>query len=346
MKRNMKSGMQKLGYIIFAMLLTGCHGHKQETDTKVIPVKVQTVSLSTDTGNREYIGTIEEESSSSLSFQVPGYVERVLVTEGQKVNKGQLLAVLSKGSLESAYLAAQASLKQAEDAYKRLSLLHDNNSLPEIKYVEVQTSLEQARSLEQIAKKNLDDCNLYAPFSGIIAKRSIDEGTNVLPGTPAFKVVKINAVKAKIAVPENEIAALKVGQQAQVMVTAAGNATHEGRIDEKGILASPLSHTYEVRILLNNSQGELMPGMACKVWINNGEKQEGIVIPLHAVQIAPNETRYVWLVDTDHKATRRNVVIGGFSKEGVIVAQGLTPGDRVIVEGYQRASEGSAIVEK
>jgi RND family efflux transporter MFP subunit len=338
--------MQKPVYLMFAILLTGCNGNRHETEIKTIPVKVQNVTTIADTGNREYIGTIEEESSSSLSFQVPGYVERVWVNEGQKVSKGQLLAVLGKGSLENTYQAAQASLKQAEDAFQRLSILHENNSLPEIKYVEVQTRLEQARSLEKIAKKNLDDCNLYAPFSGIIGKRSIEEGTNVLPDAPAFKLVKTHSVKARIAVPENEIASMKVGQQARVIVTAAGNATHEGQIEEKGILANPLSHTYEVRILLNNTTGELMPGMACKVWVNGGEKQENMVVPLHSVQISPKEERYVWLVGADKKATRRNVITGGFFHEGVVVSEGLNPGEQVIVEGYQRVSEGSLVSVK
>jgi RND family efflux transporter MFP subunit len=338
--------LQKSVSIVFAILLTGCSGQQPKTETKAIPVKVQNVTITADTGNREYIGTIEEESSSALSFQVPGYVERVLVNEGQKVSKGQLLAVLGKGSLESTYQAAQASLKQSEDAYQRLSILHDNNSLPEIKYVEVQTGLEQARSIEKIAKKNLDDCNLYAPFSGVIGKRSIDEGSNILPGAPAFALVKIHSVKAKIAVPENEIASMKVGQQAHVKVTAAENTTHEGQIEEKGILANPLSHTYEVRILLNNANGDLMPGMACRVWVNKGEKQEGIVVPIHSVQISPNEERYVWLVNPDNKATRRNVVIGGFFHEGVVVLEGLTFGEQVIVEGYQRVSEGATVAVK
>ncbi|MDR2859512.1 MAG: efflux RND transporter periplasmic adaptor subunit [Mediterranea sp.] len=338
--------MKKAAYLVIAILLTGCNGNRHETETKAIPVKVQSATIISDTGNREYIGTIEEESSSSLSFQVPGYVERVLVNEGQKVSQGQLLAVLAKGSLENTYQAAQASLKQAEDAFKRLHILYENNSLPEIKHVEVQTGLEQAHSIEKIAKKNLDDCNLYAPFSGIIGKRSIEEGTNVLPGTPAFKLVKINSVKVKIAVPENEITSIKVGQQAHVRVTAAGNTTHKGQIKEKGILANPLSHTYEVRILLNNTYEELMPGMACKVWVNNGEKQEGIVVPLHSVQLLPNEEHYVWLVDASHKATRRNVIIGGFFHEGVVVSKGLKPGAQVIVEGYQRVSEGSPVSVK
>ena len=97
-----------------------------------------------------YTHLVEEVVSSSISFQVMGNVERVLVGEGQKVREGQLLAVLDKATLENAYNASAASLRQAEDAYARMRTLHENKSLPDMKWVEVESKLEQARSMERI----------------------------------------------------------------------------------------------------------------------------------------------------------------------------------------------------
>lgn len=91
---------------------------------------------------------------------------------GQQVNAGQLIATLDPTSMQNSYQAAQAVLEQAEDAYRRMKELHDKGSLPDMKWVEVQSKLEQARSMEQIAKRKLDDCRLYAPFSGIIAEKT------------------------------------------------------------------------------------------------------------------------------------------------------------------------------
>jgi len=202
-------------------LVVSCKGKKEEaTADGAIPVKVETVSTTTATGEHNYVGTVEENTGSSLSFSVMGTVEKVLVTEGQSVSKGQLLAVLNKATLMNTYNAAHSSLKQAQDAYKRLTQLHESGSLPEIKYVEIQTQLQQAEAAESIAKKNLRDCNLYAPFSGVIARKSIDPGMNVVPGFESIKLVTIDKVNVKVSVPENEIARVKKGATAQVDVAA------------------------------------------------------------------------------------------------------------------------------
>ena len=74
--------------------------------------------------------------------------------------------------------ASAASLRQAEDAYARMRTLHENKSLPDMKWVEVESKLEQARSMERISRKNLEDRNLYAPFGGVIGKRMVEAGEN------------------------------------------------------------------------------------------------------------------------------------------------------------------------
>lgn len=90
--------------------------------------------------------------------------------------------------------------------------LHENKSLPDMKWVEVESKLEQARSMERISRKNLEDRNLYAPFGGVIGKRMVEAGENVQPGQPVFSLLRIETVNVKIAVPENEVATL--GDQA------------------------------------------------------------------------------------------------------------------------------------
>ena len=95
---------------------------------------------------------------------------------GQHVSAGQLIATLDPTSMQNSHKVAHATLEQAEDASRRMKELHDKGSLPDMKWVEVQSKLEQARSMEQIARRNLDDCRLRAPFSGIIAEKSMETG--------------------------------------------------------------------------------------------------------------------------------------------------------------------------
>ena len=98
------------------------------------------------------------------------------------MRKGQLLAELDSTSARQTFDAARASLEQAEDACGRLRQLYEAQSLPEIKWVEAQTRLRQAESLFEIAKKNLSDCALYAPFDGVVGERRASAGETVLPG--------------------------------------------------------------------------------------------------------------------------------------------------------------------
>jgi RND family efflux transporter MFP subunit len=335
--------------IIAVFFMTACTDKKAtEKQERVIPVKVMTVGAGRALPlQRAYVGTVEESLATSLGFSGMGTVEQVLVSEGQTVRKGQLLARLDAGTAESAYDAAQATLYQAQDAYERMSKLHDNGSLADMKFVEVETGLQQAKAQAIRAQKALDDCRLYAPHSGIIAERSIEAGANVLPGISAFKLVTVDKVNIKIAVPENEIGTTVLGQEATVVVPALGDKSFSGKIEQKGISANPLSHTYEVKIGINNNvetghAPSLLPGMVCKVEMRHGTSLQEIVVPNRSVQVSNDGNRFVWLA-VGNTATRRLVQTGALSDYGVTIKEGLTIGDRLIVEGYQKISEGMKI---
>lgn len=322
-----------------------CSGNKEEVEKKQeIPVKVLTVESSDIGYQQNYVGTMEETLSSSLSFLVAGNVSNIHIREGQKVSKGQLLASLDKATFQSSYDAALSSLHQAEDAYSRMKVLYENNSLPEIKWIEIQTSLQQAKSVESIARKKLDDCCLYAPFTGVIAERNIESGTNVMPGMPAFRLITIDKIKVRVAIPEKEISQIHVGQPVSINIMALSGKSVEGKISEKGVTANPLSHTYEIKILLNNNDGDFMPGMVCNVTIDTeNESKKGIILPSNTVQTGHDGRKFVWLVN-NNQAQRREVYTNGFADNGVIISGGLFSGEQVITEGYQKVSEGMKIV--
>lgn len=332
-------------YFIIAtfFLLSGCSGKTEPIkEEKIIPVKTLTIVNSTANSERNYVGTVEESLSTSFGFTVPGTVEQVLVSEGQKVQKGQLLASLNSEAVQSAYMSTQASLKQAQDAYDRLSKLYENESLPEMKYVEVETGLQQAKAMASLAQKNLDDCKLYAPHSGVVAERHTEPGNNMMPNETAFKLLVIDKVDIKVAIPENEIGTTHIGETAMVTVTALGNETFTGKVEKKGIAANPLSHTYEIKIGIDNPQSRLMPGMVCKVNILQDSVGEQIVIPNRAVNISHDGKRFVWLVD-GNRVKRKFVETGALSNYGVSIKGGLAEGDEIVVEGYQKVSEGMKI---
>lgn len=339
--------MKKNSLIIAAlafMATLGCNGKKEEPErpAKIIPVKVVEVSVSTTANVRNYVGTIEESQAISLSFSGMGTVEQVFVTEGQRVAKGQLLARLNTATAQNAYSVSQAQLAQAQDAYDRLSKVHNNGSLPDIKFKEMEAGLQQAKSMAAISKKSLDDCNLYAPRSGVIAQCNLETGANAMPGVTAFKLVIIDKVTANFSVPENEISSTHRGQKAVIEVAALNNETFEGEIETKGISANLLSHSYEVKIAVNNPDAKLLPGMVCKIRLAQDNATTEIVMPNGAIQIAPDGKRFVWLTEGG-LAKRRFVKTGNLMDNGIAIREGLQTGDRLIVEGYRKISEGMSI---
>ena len=325
------------------IFLAGCTGKTETVKTeKIIPVKTLIVNGSETMAERNYVGTAEESFAISLSFSLTGMVEQVTVSEGQRVSKGQMLAALNSGTAQNAYDVSNSTLQQAQDAYNRLSALHEKGSVTDIQFVEVETGLQQAKSMEAIARKNLDDTKLYAPFAGIIAKRSVEEGANVMPGISLFKLVSIDEIDIKVPIPENEIGNISIGQSATVTIPAVNNAEYIGRVDKKGVEANPISHTYDVRIRIKNPQLLLMPGMVGKVSIQSEAEGEQIVVPNRVVRITHDGKHFVWTTDGS-TAKRRFVTLGALANDGVVIADGLKAGDHVIVDGYSKVSEGMKI---
>lgn len=329
------------------ILLTGCQGSGNETTTGNRSVKVKVMQASTDRGisSGRFSGTVEEENGTALSFSVTGTVKTLHFHLGQHVTKGQLLATIDPASMQSSYDAAKASLEQAEDAHRRMKELHDKGSLPEIQWVEVQSKLRQARSMEEIAGKNLKDCSLYAPFGGVISEKSVEVGQNVMPGMTVGKLVTAGLLKVKIAVPETEISAVDLQQKAEIIVPALGGRRFTGTVVEKGIVANPLSRSYDVKMRVENAGDGLMPGMVTEVFLERMDTSEvsaGCIIPASIVQLDEKNNYFVW-VEKDGKASKQVIDCGEFTANGVTVISGLQSGTRIIVEGQQKVSEGTAL---
>ena len=184
---------------LICILFAGCKNESNEQNIKdPVSVEVQQVRQIEDGQEITYSGTIEESESTSLNFSSMGTISKVLVNEGQYVKKGQLLATLNPETFKNAYEIAQAMEKRAEDGFKRLEPMYKNGTLPEIKFVEVESGLQQARASAAIAKKNLQDCNLYSTVDGIVGKRSIDPGMSAMTSFGGITIVNIDKVFAKV----------------------------------------------------------------------------------------------------------------------------------------------------
>ena len=340
----------KIKHVIWLLplLLTACHDDPQQlkerlfgpAEERVIAVGVLHIDSVSGLVRNTYPGYLEEGQSVEMAFKYGGTLEQLSVKEGNTVKKGQTLARVSSAQMESTQRSAQATLEQAQDAYDRLQKVHDNGSLPEIKWREMVANLEKAQSALDLANAMLADNTLKAPFDGTVASVNAEVGENIAPMKPVIRLINTKGMAVKITVPENEIAKVQVGDSAEVVVPALGDKRLCGKVVEKSMTASLLTHSYPVKVLIEQPDEDLAPGMIGKV-VLKADVSKGIIVPANAILIN-QEGKFVWVAE-DGRATRRPITIAGYSGSGVVVGEGLKMGDAVIVEGYQKVSEGMKV---
>ena len=349
--------MRKFEHILFLGLLvalSACGGKEKEAAQKPVKVKVQPVGAVQVIGERGYSGTVTEENGVSLSFSTAGTIRTMPVSEGQMVGRGQLIATLdgsdqgnTAGSAHAVTQQARSALRQAQDTYDRSKGLHESGVISDAKWVQAQTALTEAKeavksaeALEAIARKGQGDTRLTAPYAGYISNKSADVGQNVLPGEMVAKLVHIDRVKVAIGVPEGEVEQIHKSEDMMVVCEALGNAAFYGKVTEIGVTADPLTRTYDVRLLVNNPDHKLLPGMICNVYSRYRRGETSVFVPAKVVQLNPDNRMFVWIVK-DGKATKRFINFISDTSQGVRVSGGLEPGDNLIIEGQQKVSEGT-----
>lgn len=344
-KSNNRVMKKTLWMLLVASLVSSC-GQKREQNVKA-PTRVttQVVSQGAADNAQTYVGIIEEKEATAVSFTGMGVVRRMLVDEGQAVAKGQLIAVMDDTQARNLLTGAEAQMAQANDALERYKMLHDNGSLPEVQWVEIQSKVAQARSQLEVARKNVADCRLTAPVGGVVGKKLVNAGETAMPSQAVVNILDISTVKVKVAIPEAEIADISANTPTHIKVEAVGGSYQGGRI-EKGVLADALTHTYDIRILVANGNRQLLPGMVANVQFAavQSEYSGQLLLPVTAVQKAADGTQFVWTVGKDSTAHRTAVTIGTLQGNNVSVKDGLKTGDRIVTEGYQKLSEGAKTV--
>tara|TARA_R110001592_G_scaffold88299_1_gene260030 strand:+ start:9438 stop:10451 length:1014 start_codon:yes stop_codon:yes gene_type:complete len=324
------------------LILIGC-SEKNETVKEIgIPkVTVKQIKKIAENEVLNYSGTIEADNTVSLGFSVPGRVVNVYVQEGEKVEKGQLLADIEATTYKNAFDIANAGLEQANDNYKRLNELYAKGSLPERDFIAVKVALAQANANKNLAAKNLTDVSLYAPFKGMVTSKMTDIGATAAPGMPAFTVMKTDQMYAKASITESEISKLKIGTDANVEIASMGEI-FKGKVTIVNSSADAVTRTFTVKVRLDNAENKLLSGMISDIQIETGDSIDAITIPTQAIVRDADDIIYVFVVVGD-KAIKKRVTIGNFKGTEVIVTDGLRLGDKVVVEGQRNLKDGQTI---
>jgi len=349
--------MKKFLFLAVVIAITaGCSKMKEQQKTAPIAVKTMTVSaIPTGTG-QSYSGTVVPQAEATLSFSSEGVIRSLNFKQGQMVKAGQVLGTVDITNKESSLAASQAGtetarsqLAQAQDLYDRAKMLHDEDAITEQKWVMAQENLrrakamlKQAESMEKISTKRVADTRLTAPFSGYISAKLAEVGQNASPANPVAKLMKINPVRVKISVPEDDISKISIGRKVYIRVEALDNELRSGVITEKSLSADPLAHSYEVMAEVVNDGNQLLPGMICEMFTDQGTGKETILLPAELVQIDYHNRYFVWTVQ-GNKAQRTPVTIGKNHGDKVEITGGLALGAKVISEGQQKVSTGMEV---
>ena len=341
--------MKKIVYLaIIIAFITGCKPKMIDEKTpgdKSIVVTLSEVKSERIEVNLRYSGSIEASQTIPLNFKTTGTVEKVFVDAGDFVKKGQLLATIDKNDNQNMYELTNAKYKQAKDAYDRLKIVHDLGSLSEIKWVEMEANLQQAKSSLDLSKNNLEKCSMLAPVEGIIGRRNIEPGMSSISITSSpFELVEIKTVYVKIAVPENEIGKIKKGIKASFVVSALNNKKFEGAISNVSPVAEAFSRTYTVKITVSNPNLELKPGMVCDVTLNLRSEKEVVFVPYQSVSRDNEGNTFVYVANTSEKKVKKQIVkTGNYEKNSLEILSGLTQGQMIVNEGKEKLSDNSLI---
>lgn len=336
--------MRKIFYYtlsLLAMVSTAVSCKNEETkQVEGIEVTAMKVVRTAQVRTTPYVGKIASSRSSNIVSTNAGTLESLPVTKGDRVRKGDVIAKVSSANVNSLYAIAETTLKQARDGYDRMMKMYKDGGVTEIKKVEVESQLAKAEAAMASARNAVEKCTVKAPFDGIVEEVFVENGVEVTPMNPLVRISNISAVEVHIPVPENEIAKLRIGQEAEISVPAL-EAKCGATLIVKGIQASPVTHTYECVLNPDGTVEGMLPGMICKVYIR--QTQEGsTVIPLDCI-MTDAEGRYVWTVDEEGTVGKRRVVPDDFAVNGVVILSGLEEGDMVVTEGRRKISGGMKV---
>jgi membrane fusion protein (multidrug efflux system) len=334
-------------------------------------VFVETVSAQSIPRVVELPGRIEAIRSAEVRARVDGIVERRLYEEGTDVAAGAPLFLIDSRDYEAALQQAQAALTRAQavqgnasSEVARFKPLVARQVVSAQEYEAALTALQQAdanvadaRAAVTLARLRLERCTVRAPIAGRVGRALVTEGALVSASgatllTQVNQLTPVNAVFTQSNLSLLEVrkelnsGALKAPspERAQVWLTLANGVEYKepGMIDFTDLVVDPSTGTQVLRARFNNGSRLLLPGQFVRGRIVMGTIPNGILVPARAVQFDSNATS-LSIVATDGTVVRRNVVLGPQEEGQWVVRDGLEPGERVIVDGWQKVQPGQHV---
>ena len=304
------------------------------------------------------VGSLDAFERVAVTARVAGVVERVLLSEGQIVSKGQALVEIDPERYRLAVEAAQAALQkasagrsEAEAGYSRRQAASAKNpglirgEEVETWRTKVQTAAAEVAAAQAAlaqARLNLRDAFVRAPVSGIIQTRTVETGQYVAVGTVMATLVRRDPLLLRFQVPEQDAQPLRPGLVARFNV-AEDTTVHEARITHVAAAASQTSRMVDVTAhVLNPNRPEFRPGAFARVTVPIGATREAPVIPQTAIR--PTERGFLAYTVQNGTAQARLLTLGMRTADGQVeVRQGLKAGETLVVRGAEALRDGAKV---
>jgi RND family efflux transporter MFP subunit len=279
---------------------------------------------------------------------LPGSLEELLVKEGEYTKQGDLIAKLDNASHKHNLNTITAQLEEATLAFQRAKKLWVSNAISKADYDRAKSGYDVLTSQKELAEKTLRDTYLYAPFSGYIAKRYVDNYQTVNAGTPIVSVQNIKEIEVMVNIPESLLMNSNGGMayKAYAVFEVPKSRRYELQLKEIGTEADPVTQTYPVKFVMPSPEDiTVLPGMtvAAQIIVSENYEEGEFEIPESAVFSDSSGQVFVWVLDEDMAVHKRPVKTDGLKNNNVLVLGGLQDGEEIASAGLQHLTEGMKV---
>ncbi|MEX7609034.1 efflux RND transporter periplasmic adaptor subunit [Enterobacter asburiae] len=358
--------LNALGAMLLSVLLVGCDNSVAQNAAPPAPaVSAADVVVKSISQWDSFNGRIEAVESVQLRPRVSGYIDKVNYTDGQEVKKGEVLFTIDDRTYRAALEQAQANLARAktqaslaQSEANRTDKLVNTNVVSREEWeqrrsaaTQAQADIRAAQAAVDAAQLNLDFTKVTAPIDGRASRALITSGNLVTAGDTASvltTLVSQKTVYVYFDVDESTYLhyqnLARSGQGAssnhtalpvEIGLTGEEGYPHQGKVDFLDNQLTPSTGTIRMRALLDNAQRQFTPGLFARVRLPGSAEFKATLIDDKAV-LTDQDRKYVYIVDKEGKAQRRDITPGRLADGLRIVRHGLNPGDKVIVEGLQK----------
>lgn len=310
----------------------------------VYPVELVTVSDGGQSSTISSVGTIRFRRETSLGFTTSGKVSNVRFNEGDRVNRGALIAALDTTTVNADIDVTRAELERAKLEFDRIATLFEQGWVTKSQLEQSQAGYQAAQARIQQAQFASDTAKLYAPSSGIVITRNIDPGQIVAAGEPAiiFGQADVGYI-LRVPITSIDISKISVGMPVTVAISSIPDELFSANVSEIDGRADANTGSFFAIVQLPDDS-RLKSGQIGTADFTVTSDEENIVIPTSAITGMRLSEGLVYLYDSDEqRVSVRNVLLGDINDNNITVREGLAIGDQIILRGHEKLVDRSKV---